>query len=307
MQQHTPMLPVRLYAPRQPPPEGAVRANVTSKANGVAPPNAGPLPDEVFPFPALSPFHLGPVSVYAGSRALDARRMENGWQYTKLYEEHSDCAAPTKAHARWLLDGIRANSACRFPMGRGAKPLCAIWRNRTIGYVEARLLIYIPMYVEAMCRDRNAFRAFEALRALHARCSAAGRELALFDFDGYDHVRRNDTLATVIANGNKKMGHAFVLAALLEGQLIPTINAAAELAGLEPPSSRDLPPDLRAIREEEQLPRLVGGAIVYYRHEFLNRLSDRCFGALVPFVALPAEHHNLAALPGHASGTTGHQ
>ena len=285
---------VRVYGPRQTPPDRAARANVTSKAAAAEPEDDADLVD-VLPFSGLSPFNMGPVTAYLGKRALISLRMENGWQYAKLYAVHADAGRPTPAHAHWMCEGFRADEPRRFPMGRGAKPLCSVWRNRLVGYVEARLLIYIPMYVEALCRDPEAWRAYKALRALHTRARAAGLELALFDYDGYDHVGTRKTLAQVAADPTKKMGHAFVLAALLEDRLLDVVRAAAAAAGLGPLSARDLPPDLSPLRDSEKIPGLIGGAVVYYRPEFLNRLADRYFELLRPGgdAAIPWERRTI--------------
>lgn len=281
---------VRVYGPGQAAPAGAVRANPTSKAAnqiraddeeseaGTAAASAS--------FPELSPFNAGPVTVCLGTRALTARRMENAWQYTKLYADHATTgnkdAAPTAAHVRWMLEGIRADEPRRYPMGREAKPLYSIWRNHRVGYVEARLLIYVPLYVEAICRSPAARQAYRRLRALYERTAAGGKTLALFDFDGYDHVKARKPLEEVAADPVKKMGHAFVLAALLEDRLVDVVRNAAELAGLDPIAPRDLPVDLAPMREMEQLPGLIGGAVVYYRPEFLNHNADRYFDLFVP-------------------------
>lgn len=287
---------VRVYASRETLPEGAARADVTSKAVAACPLALGPAIDGVYPFAGLGPLNTGPVTVYLGTRALMANIFENAHQYSKLYEVHADATgAPTAAHAQWMWEGISADDARRYPMGQGAEPLCYIWRNRRLGRVEARLLIYIPMYVEAICRDPDARRAYKALRELHRRLSADGTELALYDDDGYDHVRAGRTLAEVAASPDGKMGHAFVLAALLEDRLLEVARGAAELAGLEPPSARDLPPDLSPFREAERLPGLVGGAVVCYRQEFLNRMADRYFELFRPggAAAIPWERRTL--------------
>lgn len=44
-----------------------------------------------------------------------------------------------------------------------------------------------------------------------------GEPLVLWDFDGYDHQALGISLAEVIEDPRRKMGHAFVLAMLLEG------------------------------------------------------------------------------------------
>jgi len=276
------MLPVRVYAPRGKFPEGAVRVNVTSKATALMPDDHKSDLGDVQPFRALSPFLMGPVTVVPGKKALEALRMENGYQFTKLYQLHATRdGAPMEDHARWLLDGIYDDKPHRFPMGRGKKPLGAVWRNRIIGYVEARLRIYIPTYVEAICRDSDAFAAYVQLRELHARTSAAGQELALYDYDGYDHVKKQTTLASVAANDKKKMGHAFVLAALLENRLQEVVHSAAAIAGIDLPLC-DLPTDLSPLSENERLPNLIGGAVIYHREEFLNHMADRYFDLFIP-------------------------
>ena len=45
------------------------------------------------------------------------------------------------------------------------------------------------------------------------------RDLYLWDFDGYDHKMLNLTFDQVINDPDKKMGHAFVIAMLLEGHI----------------------------------------------------------------------------------------
>lgn len=276
---------VRVYGPRQAPPVGAVRANVTSKAVSSEPKEEEPKldPAEVIPFSGLSPFNIGPVTVYPGQTPLEAKIFENAWQHMKLYAVHaSPDGLPTREHARWMLDGIHAGDPRRFPMGRGAKPLCSIWRNRRLGYVEARLLVYIPGYVEGLLRDPEARKAFQALSRLYQTCRAQKKALALFDFDGYDHVRAGKGLAEVMANPDRKMGHAFVLAGLLEGSLAADVRRAAALTGLPAPEPRDLPPDLSPFRSDEEIPGLIGGAVVHYRPDFLGRMADRYFGLFRP-------------------------
>jgi alkylated DNA repair dioxygenase AlkB len=271
----TPQLPVRVYSRQGGPPAGAQRANVTSGAANSA--------MGVLPFGELSPFFIGPVTIHPGRQPIEARRQENGYQHSKVYRGQVDAAGnPSVVHAKWMLKGIAADRAERYPMGRGAKPLFSIWRNRKLGYTEARLRIYVPTYVEGICRDPAALRAYGRLRALHKRLSAAGGELALFDFDGRDHVGAGEELAVVMSSSLKKMGHAFVLAAMLEDRLIETVQAAAALAGCGPIPRWDLPPDLRPFGASEQVPGLAGGAVVSYRPDFLNTMADRYFALFSP-------------------------
>jgi alkylated DNA repair dioxygenase AlkB len=280
------LLPVRVYPPRGSAPVGAVRANVTSKATASQPSaddEFDPSDGIVRPFAGLSPFNAGPVTVYPGRTGIKSILMENGYQYMKLYSDRTDDAGyPTLDHARWMLEGIRATEPRRFPMGRGAKPICSVWRNRLIGYVESRLYIYIPLYVEAICRNADARAAFLALRDMHRRTSEAGVTLAIYDYDGYDHVKLGRSLVQVAADPYKKMGHAFVLAAMLEDKLLATVREAAAFASLPIPGVADLPPDIASPRSSELMAGLIGGAKVYYRAEFLNCMAQRYFESFRP-------------------------
>jgi len=77
-----------------------------------------------------------------------------------------------------------------------------------LGYIEARKRIYFRLYAKAVAKTE----AFAQLRALHEERG----QLVLWDFDGYDHRARNMTLKDVLNNPKRPMGHAFVLAFLLE-------------------------------------------------------------------------------------------
>ncbi len=92
-------------------------------------------------------------------------------------------------------------------MGKGAVPLCSLWDGERLGYVEARARIYIPLYVEAVKKTD----AFHRLKQLYEQM----RSLILFDFDGWDHDRLNLSLRDVLHCTERKMGHAFVLKAML--------------------------------------------------------------------------------------------
>ncbi|CAF1209275.1 unnamed protein product [Adineta steineri] len=59
------------------------------------------------------------------------------------------------------------------------------------------------------------------------------RPMALLDFDGWDHLGQGYSLEEVIDKAKPKMGHAFVLAGLLENNLFwlsePEKSTAEEL------------------------------------------------------------------------------
>lgn len=171
-------------------------------------------------FIELSPFHLGPVDCYAEDDGvmpvmLRARNMENAWQYSKLYREHADFDGDvfkvSKRWADWRDAGFAKERADRYPMGKGAVPLCSYWAGRYLSYIEARREIYIPLYSKAV-RKTSAYAELE-------RVYKEKGEIVLWDFDGYLHRNLGMSFDDVIACTSRKMGHAFVLAMMLEGAL----------------------------------------------------------------------------------------
>jgi len=92
-------------------------------------------------------------------------------------------------------------------MGRGKKPLYAYWDGRHLDYVPARKTIYMPLY-------RDAVRPTEAFAEL-VRVCRQHELVVLRDFDGYDHRALGMTLEEVLDCRSRIMGHAFVLAMML--------------------------------------------------------------------------------------------
>lgn len=152
----------------------------------------------------LSPFFLGPCRLYGGRSAL---LMENAWQFSKLYPEHATDGEPTDAYWTWAESGWSDAAPRRYPMGRGRKPLCSLWDGKKLTYVQARKKVYAPLYAEVVKKTE----AFKRLCDLYAE----GKHLVLRDFDGYDHELLGRTLREVMEDPDKKMGHAFVLKALI--------------------------------------------------------------------------------------------
>lgn len=157
----------------------------------------------------LSPFHLGPVPLYKDAVVPKAENVENAWQYAKVYKDHVDADGnPTQEYFDWAREGWKNRRAVRYPMGKGAIPEYSWWDGEKLSYVEARKRIYVPLYTKAGINTRT----FAKLRELHEKES----EIWLWDFDGYDHVELGMTLKEVLNDPNRKMGHAFVLAMILE-------------------------------------------------------------------------------------------
>ena len=83
------------------------------------------------------------------------------------------------------------------------------WDGDKLDYIEARKRIYIPLYAEAVKKSE----AFKNLKTMHD----TGEDLFLQDFDGYNFRALDLSFEEVINDPRRKMGHAFVLAMLLEG------------------------------------------------------------------------------------------
>ena len=167
----------------------------------------------------LSPFFLGPIPCYGGLVSLN---MENAWQYAKTYAMHTDANGdPTDAYFAWRDYGWNKQAADRYPAGRGMKPEFSWWDGQKLSYVEARRAIYVPLYAKAVVKTR----AWEMLKTIY---DAKGN-VTLWDFDGYDHRKLGMSYADVVESPNRKCGHAFVLAMLLEGvldQVVPGIDVS---------------------------------------------------------------------------------
>lgn len=176
-------------------PEGAIEVNTTSRSKNWS--------------RSLSPFFCGPVDLYQEYNSIN---VENAWQFAKVYEYYlEEDGSVGERYFKWAQDGWNDTRAHRYPMGKEAKPLYSYWDGEKIGYTEARKKIYIPLYSSAV---KKTF-AFEKLKKMHED----GKDLYLWDFDGYDHKALGLTFDQVINDPNRKMGHAFVIAMLLEGFL----------------------------------------------------------------------------------------
>jgi hypothetical protein len=142
---------------------------------------------------------------------MTARRVENAWQYSKVYPEQVDpiTGVPSPAWFRWRDAGYACYRADRYPMGKGAVPSYTYLLGEQLTYIEARSRLYIPMYAWAARRVPE----WEQLQALYRERG----QLTLVDFDAYDHRRLGYDWFGVLTNESRKMGHGFVLAMMLEG------------------------------------------------------------------------------------------
>lgn len=160
----------------------------------------------------LSPFFLGPVDLYDG---YVAKNVENAWQYSKVYEYYlEDDGSVGDRYFQWAKDGWDNPRAVRYPMGKdAAKPLYSYWNGEKLSYTEARKKIYIPLYGNAVKKTK----AFEKLKELYIDCYFNSLEtLYLQDFDAHNLKPGSFNYDDLWNNPNIKVGHAYVLAMLLE-------------------------------------------------------------------------------------------
>ena len=153
----------------------------------------------------LSPFFLGPVATYVNG--VMAQNVENLWQYSKVYPEFVDGVRIKNEYYEWRNKGWASEKAHRYPMGKGKIPLFALWNSERCDYVLSRKRIYIPAYARMVKNTKSMWFIQEQL--------SQGRDVVLRDFDGYDFMKLGMTLRDVVNDPTRKMGHAFVIAMIL--------------------------------------------------------------------------------------------
>lgn len=153
----------------------------------------------------LSPFIIGPIEMYDG---LTSRNFENCWQFAKVYQKFADqTGEPLDTYWDWAKKGWNDQKAHRYPMGKGKRPLYSLWKGKRLGYIEARKEIYGPLYAKYVQETES----YQDLKRLYE----SGEDIILRDYDGYDHEKLGMSLTDVLNHYRKKMGHAFILKALL--------------------------------------------------------------------------------------------
>lgn len=162
--------------------------------------------------PSLSPFFLGPCTTPDG---LEFHNMENLWQYSKVYEQHiirgegnPKRGLPSPEWFDWREDGASMRVADRYPMGKGAQPLYSWWNGLHFSYVAARKAIYCPEYGKLARKTPD----FKRLRKEYQ----AGAKIVLRDWDAYDVWGTTSDWVSILNDPDRKMGHGFVLAMMLD-------------------------------------------------------------------------------------------
>lgn len=155
---------------------------------------------------SLSPFFLGPVDLYDG---YVSQNVENAWQFSKCFEYYLEQDGSVGDHYfKWAQNGWNDKRAYRYPMGKGVVPKFSYWAGEKLSYVEARKKIYIPLYSGAV-KKTDAFRKLKEIYETN-------NDLYLWDFDAHSLTPGTFDYWDLWNNPNIKVGHAYVLAMLLE-------------------------------------------------------------------------------------------
>lgn len=188
---------IRVFNKFEPIPKNYIEIDTTSRGN----------------YKDLSPFYLGPCKWEDPCfKYMKCNIFENLWQYSKVYEQH---LSPTNdilpSYYEWRDYGYSRNRAERYPMGKGVKPLFMLWKGNKYSYVDARKVLYIPFYVKLVLKTKSYSMLYNMV--------LRGDNVALRDFDGYDHISKGVLFEDIINNKNKSLGHAFIIYGLLTGEL----------------------------------------------------------------------------------------
>lgn len=186
-------LPHRFSGQKWPKINGYVNINVTSSANGC--------------WRELSPMLLGPI-IYTGEGVnITVKRFENLWQFSKVWPSDIDkeTGLPNKEWYFRRYEGWKSDKGVRY-VKKGSKPIYSFWAGQKLSYIEARRIIYCPIY-EALARRTNAFKKLKSM-------FDAGYKIQILGYDGYD-VKVPDDLHKCFLDESRPFGHELVLACML--------------------------------------------------------------------------------------------
>lgn len=142
--------------------------------------------------------------------------MENAWQFSKVYghlDHIDDNDEPTPSYFAWAEKGWNSARAYRYPMGKGVKPMFSYWDGEKLDYMEARKRIYLPLYAKAVKKSL----AYLLLLVAKTKLDKDGVDLYLQDFDAHNLTPGTFDYWDLWNNPHIKVGHAYVLAMMLEG------------------------------------------------------------------------------------------
>lgn len=202
----------------------------------------------------VSPFFVGPVT---GPDGASAPNLEVFWQCGKVFPHHDGGDGPSPSFFAYRnemygkLQGEIPKPRMRHPyheFGYDADDMCywPYWnstegRYERLSYLEARKRVYVPEYARLVAKSS----AFKQLKELVDR----GEKIALLDFDGFNYYNEEamkiryrayllkckkrkvpillcekdftdiKDMRSAINFADTPVGHAFVVKALLQGDL----------------------------------------------------------------------------------------
>jgi hypothetical protein len=134
---------------------------------------------------------------------------------------------PTPEYFEWAKEGWANPKANRFPMGKGAKPEYSYFNGKKLGYMDARLQIYCPLYAQAILKTKE----FQRLKELTEQFD----EIVLCDPDAQDYLAAGKTLKDVLFDSSRALSHSVVLAMLLcEVPIWEQFNADTDAPAVPP-------------------------------------------------------------------------
>lgn len=164
----------------------------------------------------LSPFILGNFQVIDENKndRLYVRCFENLWQDSKVYAEDIDIHGNImeswfETRRNGCLDFKAKRKGHRKITKTSSKlPIFSYWNGYKLNYLEARAVIYCPIY-EKLVTLTSVFQEFK-------RAYENGAKLHIIGYDGYDYVKNGQTLRDCFYDTSKPFGHELVLACLLQ-------------------------------------------------------------------------------------------
>ncbi len=199
---------------------------------------------------ALSPMFVGPVAIPGMDPPVTAVNIESAWQHSKVYAavrdgqgriiRHLDGTLnPTPAwwayaRAGWgearfdvkhpdfaAWKGVLRRPVVTPPNARQRpQPAFVWWNGRRISYIEGRQAAYGELY----CNRIVHTEAYARLKAMYDR----GDNIALYDFDGTDHVGLGRDYEDLINDPGRPFGHGLLLCMLLEGLKLSDLRIREE-------------------------------------------------------------------------------
>ena len=202
----------------------------------------------------VSPFYVGPVT---GPDGATADSLEVFWQVGKVFPHHDTAGQPNEAYFKYR-DGMYGKRRGEIPkpvmrhpyhsFGYEADDMLywAYWNGEKgeydrLSYLEARKKVYIPEYAKLVA-DSDALRWMRSLLQ-------EGKKICLMDFDGFNYYEEEamkvryrayvlkskkekrpivksekdftdiKDMKSAVGFAHTPVGHAFVIKALLQGDL----------------------------------------------------------------------------------------